>query len=110
LQALALRVLNDFGGAQCVIHAKGNLYYHPQRPAAAFLAMADRSSCVNFFARAAAPAFPDRTLPDGSFNLSSISPVAILATIIAAATVSAGRFWPSGPFGIIILRGRSHFP
>ena len=36
-------------------------------------------------------------------NFSSISPVAILATMIAAATVSAGRFWPCGPLGMVTL-------
>jgi hypothetical protein len=65
---------------------------HRHLAPAAFLAIADRSAGVIFSARAFAPAFPDRTLPDGSFNVSSISPVAILATMIAAPITSAGRF------------------
>jgi hypothetical protein len=71
-----------------------------QRAEAAFFATAERWSGVILSARAFAPAFPDRTRPDGSFSLSSISPVAIFATIMAAAIVSAGLFWPCGPFGI----------
>ena len=39
------------------------------------------------------------SLPEASLS-SLISPVRIFAVLIAAATVSAGRFWPCGPFGI----------
>jgi hypothetical protein len=38
------------------------------------------------------------SLPESPMS-SSMSPVRILATRIALATVSAGRFWPCGPPG-----------
>src|ERR1700739_2543457 len=47
------------------------------------------------------PPFPLRTFPtDFPSSDSSNSPIAILATIIAHPTVSAGRFSPRGPRGI----------
>jgi len=78
----------------------------PQRLAAAFLAIADRCSYVSFSERAAAPASPERTLPDGIFRFSLISPVAILAIMTARTFTSAGRFSPLGPVGILF---RNHF-
>jgi hypothetical protein len=70
-----------------------------QRFAAAFFAISERRSADKFAFRALAPASPDFVFLDGG-RVSSISPVAILATMIAAAAVSAGRFCPCGPFGI----------
>jgi hypothetical protein len=78
----------------------GLLAIYPQRCAAAFLAMAVRSSCDRFCARAFDPACPERTLPDGFFKTSRISPVAMRPTIMAQPMASAGRFWPWGPCGI----------
>ena len=55
-------------------------------------------------ARARPPFRPSSTaalfLPS-SVNSSSISPVAILATMTAAPTASAGRFSPFGPLGMV---------
>ena len=56
-------------------------------------------------ARARPPFFPSATaagsFPSSSVALdSSISPVAIFATMTAAPITSPGRFWPCGPLGI----------
>jgi hypothetical protein len=76
---------------------------YPQRAAAAFLAIDLRLLGVNFAARAFAPAFPLRTLPDFTCTVSTISPVAIRMTWTALPITSAGRFSPLGPLGIVKL-------
>src|ERR1700693_1745079 len=79
------------------------LRFELQRAAAAFLAISLRFSGVNLSRRAAPPFRPSAwaplSLPESPVS-SSISPVRILATRTALATVSAGRFWPCGPLGI----------
>jgi hypothetical protein len=67
-----------------------------------FFAISERRSEDRLALRAFAPASPDLVFLDEGL-VSSISPVAILATMIAAAAVSAGRFCPCGPFGIIVF-------
>src|SRR5947209_2125993 len=62
--------------------------------------MAARSPFVGFAERAFAPVLPERTLPDGAFSFSSISPVAIFAMVTMQPMASAGRFCPCSPFGI----------
>ena len=67
------------------------------------LAISDRSCGVSAFALAAAPFLPDllrATFVAAIVALSSTSPVAIFATMIAAPITSPGRFSPLGPFGI----------
>jgi len=76
------------------------VWHHPHLAAAAFAAISRRSSLVNFSARAFALAYPERTRPDFSASVSSISPVAILATVTAQPTTSAGRFCLIGPVGM----------
>ena len=74
---------------------------HPQRAAAAFSASAFRSSEGIPSARA----LPPLTLPSRVLRQeigSSISLVAILATITAHPTAAAGRFSPFGPLGMPI--------
>src|SRR4051794_30242316 len=61
-----------------------------QRAAAAFLAILLRSLGVRDCARARAPAAPLRVRPDFGLTDSVISPVASLATIMAAPITSAG--------------------
>jgi hypothetical protein len=61
--------------------------------------MIDRCSALSLSDRAFAPARPLRAFPEGVFNSSWISPVAIFATTMAQETVSAGLRCPSGPFG-----------
>src|SRR5579863_5416489 len=72
------------------------------RFAAAFLAMFDRSVADSFAARLAPPFLPPRLwwALSAAVGLSSTSPVAILATMIAAPITSPGRFSPLGPLGI----------
>src|SRR5271165_1237367 len=77
-----------------------------QRFCAAFFAISARRSGVIFSARAFPPRLPIDTaagsLPcfSGVSISSSISPVAILATLIALPITSAGRFSPLGPLGM----------
>ena len=75
---------------------------YPHFTSAAFFAIAARCFAVSFAARAFPPTLPLLTLPDGSGDSSSNSPVAILATIIAQPMISAGRFCPYGPLGILL--------
>src|SRR5207248_975173 len=79
-------------------------YVLAHRFAAAALEIS-RRLCGDCLSRRAAP--PLRpidcaalSLPSSAPVSSSTSPVRILATRIALATVSAGRFWPCGPLGI----------
>src|SRR6185437_501482 len=74
-----------------------NLHRSFHRASAAFFAIRARSSGVRFAARAFAPAWPLRVLPD--FLSSGSSPVAIFITITAAPITSPGRFSPFGPLG-----------
>jgi hypothetical protein len=67
------------------------------RAAEAAVAISCRRSGDSFSALALPPANLLGTAP---YAGSSISPVAIRATINAAALVSANRFWPFGPTGI----------
>lgn len=67
---------------------------------AARRAISTRSDLVSFLILAFAPAIPLLRRPDG--NCSLVSPVAILATATAQPTVSAGRFCPRGPVGILL--------
>ncbi len=82
--------------------------FHRQRAPAAFLAISLRSSAVNFSARAFAPACPLRTLPDGSFSGSLLSPTDNRATVIAHPMTSAGLRSPFGPRGIFPSSFRVH--
>lgn len=74
----------------------------PHRFAAACSAISARRSGDNFSRRAASPPRPSdwaaASLPN-SPKSSSASPVKILATRIALATVPTGHFWPCDPFG-----------
>ncbi len=74
--------------------------------AAAFLAISFRRFAVIPFARAFPPIRPSATaaafLPS-SVTLSSISPVAIRATMTARWFASAGRFSPFGPFAMSMV-------
>src|SRR5579871_2704496 len=91
------RLRGLFGPKARQVRRLGNLHcFH--LAAAAFWAISLRSFAVSFWARAFAPACPLLVRPD--FLLSSISPVAIRPTMIAAPMTSAGRFSPLGPFGI----------
>src|SRR5437870_13375406 len=67
---------------------------HPRRASAAFFAIAVLFFAVSLAARAFPPPFPLLTFPDGSYNSSSISPGAILATIIVHLITSYGLFCP----------------
>ena len=58
-------------------------------------------TAVRAAARRLAAALPAFALAGEVGSVSSISPVAILAVIIAAPITSAGRFWPCGPLGIL---------
>src|SRR5690348_7933920 len=71
-----------------------------QRFFAAALAISARRSGVIAAARALPPFRPSSAAALDSSRSSSISPVAIFATIIARLTASAGRFSPRGPLGI----------
>jgi hypothetical protein len=73
--------------------------YFFQRFSAAFFAISLRRADESVAVLAAAPACPLRVRPEVGAR-SSISPVAILPTMMAAPIASAGRFSPFGPLGI----------
>ena len=74
-------------------------FFH--RFSAALRAISARRSGVIFAARAFPPFRPSSAAAEKSSLVSSISPVAILATMTARDTASAGRFSPRGPLGIL---------
>jgi hypothetical protein len=69
------------------------------RFAAAFFAISERFFFVSAAARAFPPLLPSSAAADFMAAFSVTSPVASLATIIAAPIASAGRRSPLGPFG-----------
>jgi hypothetical protein len=82
--------INQSREKDCMLGVVHNFLPHFQRVAAAFFAISDRCVAVVLFILAFAPAFPLRIRPDIGMS-GSISPVAILATIIAHPMASAGR-------------------
>jgi hypothetical protein len=80
---------------------------------AVFSAISARRSAVIFSARAFPPRRPMDTaaasLPSSVLMISSISGVAIFATLIADPIASAGRFSPSGPYSIAAANEIANF-
>ena len=75
--------------------------FDDQREDAAFFAMSEREDLLNDLARALLPANSLLRFA-GYFNfVSSISPIAILATCTAQPITSAGRCSPFGPLGTL---------
>jgi hypothetical protein len=72
----------------------------------AFLAIRCLSSEDRFSARRFPPILPPLARLGAIEGVSSISPVAIFATIIAAPITSAGLFSPRGPLGITSPRAK----
>src|SRR5262245_3601368 len=82
----------------------GEIYPRFQRDEAAFCAMRERCPASSLAALALPPARPPLArFGVVGFFASSISPVAIFATMTAAPITSAGRFSPRGPRGMSAL-------